>query len=67
MPNLHDSVTHCEKCDHYVAVMEVFPCGECTRPVCPGCAKPTTDPNVSVCSHLCGATFAKRMKEEAAA
>jgi hypothetical protein len=66
MPNLHESVTSCERCDHYVAVIEVFPCAQCGKPMCPGCAQPTNDPDLSVCSHLCGAKFSKRLKNEAA-
>ena len=66
MTRLHESVTYCPACDHHVAAIEVSHCDECNAPICPGCAKPTKDPDLSVCSHICGARLAKRLKEEAA-
>jgi hypothetical protein len=67
MPNLHESVVYCKTCDHYVAVIEVSPCAECGKPICPGCAKPTKDPDLSVCSsYPCGTALHRRLKKEAA-
>jgi hypothetical protein len=66
MPRLHDSVTYCEACDHYVAQIEITRCEECGAPVCPDCALPTTDPDLSVCSRSCQFAFRSRAKQEAA-
>jgi hypothetical protein len=57
---------YCKTCDHYVAQMETQPCEQCGATMCPGCALPTNDPDLSVCSHLCHAKFSKRLKNEAA-
>ena len=56
MPNLHDSVTSCLRCDWLVAVIETSPCEECGKMVCPGCRLHiASDPNIFVCSPRCGA------------
>jgi len=57
MPALHESVTLCRKCDHYVAVLETMPCEVCRAPICPGCQKSTSDSDVYVCSERCCARF----------
>lgn len=62
---IHESVTYCRKCDHYVAEIETQPCDECGSTICPGCAKPTKDPDLNACSHVCAAAINKRMKEVA--
>ncbi len=69
MPRLHDSVAYCDAgCDQIVATIELTTCANdgCRKQICPDCAKPTRDPDLSACSHWCAAVVNKRMKEEAA-
>jgi predicted nucleic acid-binding Zn ribbon protein len=60
----HDSVTYCDRCDWLVAVIETSRCEECHAPICVGCAKPTNDPNLLVCSYRCQSIFNKGLDEE---
>jgi len=62
--HLHDSVRLCKPCDQVVAVIEFSNCAECGKDICPDCAIATKDPDLSVCSHLCGAKVAKRIREQ---
>jgi hypothetical protein len=64
MPALHDSVTYCEPCDWYIAVIEVWSCFECDKPICPGCAIATSDPDASVCTFACLHAYHKRIREQ---
>jgi hypothetical protein len=64
MPRLHDSVTYCERCDHYVAALEVTACAECDKPVCPDCGHPCTDQDLQVCSRACAAKFRTRTAQQ---
>ena len=57
MPMLHDSVTFCPTCDHYVAVCETSRCAECDAPTCPTCTYSTRDRSLTVCSHRCQRIF----------
>jgi hypothetical protein len=66
MPAYHDSVTRCDRCDWYVAVIEVGRCEECRAPICPGCSLSTDDLSVLVCSQKCRAIFNHELAEEAA-
>ena len=64
MPALHESVVLCRKCDWYVAEAETMPCAECGKPICPGCALPTSRPQSSVCSLLCGSDFERHLQDQ---
>jgi len=66
VPRLHDSVIYCDRCDHYVAAIEISRCEECGAPICPDCTKPTKDPALNACSYACAAKLNKRFKKEAA-
>jgi hypothetical protein len=66
MPATHDSVIYCQRCDWYVATIETSACKRCGRPVCPGCAKPTSDKDLTVCSDRCQAIFNRRIQGAAA-
>ena len=60
MPNLHSSVTTCT-CDLVIAANETHPCDECGKKICVECRKPTSDPNLFVCSSRCRAILNTRL------
>jgi len=65
MPRLHNSVAYCQRCDHYIAVIDTQTCSECRKLICPDCSVPTSDPDICVCSQDCRAVFEKHLKEAA--